>query len=305
MQQGQTLEKAIWLMPLEKLVAVLQQLYVQRQQVKQVIYEITGISDILRGASVASETATAQNIKNQWGTLRLKKMQKQVARYVRDCLRIMGEIAMTKFSQQTLSQMTGLQFPTAQQKQQAQAMLQQLQMQAQQPQVPGQPPAPPPQILAAAQLPSWEEVMGLLANDLQRNYRIDIETNSTVDAEATEDKANMGEFLNAVAQFMNGVAPLVQQGTMPFDAAKSILLAVTRRYRFGPEVEDELKKMQPPQPQGNGADAKAKADLEAAKLSKRSKWKCSRWISSSKKLKPPRNSKNSSARGSSQPLNTQ
>jgi hypothetical protein len=276
MQQGQTLEKAIWLMPLEKLVAVLQQLYVQRQQVKQVIYEITGISDILRGASVASETATAQNIKNQWGTLRLKKMQKQVARYVRDCLRIMGEIAMTKFSQQTLSQMTGLQFPTAQQKQQAQAMLQQLQMQAQQqPQVPGQPPAqppaPPPQILAAAQLPSWEEIMGLLTNDLQRNYRIDIETNSTVDAEATEDKQNMGEFLNAVAQFMNGVAPLVQQGTMPFDAAKSILLAVTRRYRFGPEVEDELKKMQPPQPQGNGADVKAKADLEAAQAEQKVK----------------------------------
>lgn len=279
MQQGQTLEKAIWLMPLEKLVAVLQQLYVQRQQVKQVIYEITGISDILRGASVASETATAQNIKNQWGTLRLKKMQKQIARYVRDCLRIMGEIAMTKFSQQTLAQMTGLQFPTAQQKQQAQMVLQQLQAQAQQmaqqPPMPGQPPAqppaPPPQVMAAAQLPSWEEIMGLLTNDLQRNYRIDIETNSTVDAEATEDKQNMGEFLNAVAQFMNGVAPLVQQGTMPFDAAKSILLAVTRRYRFGPEVEDELKKMQPPQQQGNGADAKAKADLEAAQAEQKVK----------------------------------
>lgn len=261
MQQGQTLEKAIWLMPLEKLVAVLQQLYVQRQQVKQVIYEITGISDILRGASVASETATAQNIKNQWGTLRLKKMQKQVARYVRDCLRIMGEIAMTKFSQQTISQMTGLQFPTTAQKQQAQMLLQQAQAR----QVPGQPPAQPPQqLIAMAQLPTWEDIMGLLANDLQRNYRIDLETNSTVDAEATEDKQNMGEFLNAIAQFMNGAAPLVQQGVLPFDAAKSILLAVTRRYRFGPEVEDDLKKMQPPQPQGNGADAKAKADLEAA-----------------------------------------
>lgn len=268
MQQGQTLEKAIWLMPLEKLVAVLQQLYVQRQQVKQVIYEITGISDILRGASVASETATAQNIKNQWGTLRLRKMQKQVARYARDCLRIMAEIAMTKFSQQTISQMTGLQFPTEAQKQQAQMLLQQAQMQ----QVPGQPPVqPPPQLIAMAQLPSWETIMGLLANDLQRNYRIDIETNSTVDAEATEDKQNLGEFLNAIAQFMNGVAPLVQQGVLPFDAAKSILLAVTRRYRFGPEVEDDLKKMQAPQPQGNGADAKAKADLEAVQAEQKVK----------------------------------
>ena len=268
MQQGQTLEKAIWLMPLEKLIVVLQQLYAQRQQVKQVIYEITGISDILRGASVASETATAQNIKNQWGTLRLKKLQKQVSKYVRDCLRIMGEIAMTKFSQQTISQMTGLQFPTGEQKQQAQMLLQQAQAQ----QVPGQPPAQPPQqLLAMTQLPTWEDIMGLLANDLQRNYRIDVETNSTVDAEATEDKQNMGEFLNAIAQFMNGAAPLVQQGVLPFDAAKSILLAVTRRYRFGPEVEDDLKKMQAPQPQGNGADAKAKADLEAAQAEQKVK----------------------------------
>ena len=268
MQQGQTLEKAIWLMPLEKLVAVLQQLYVQRQQVKQVIYEITGISDILRGASVASETATAQNIKNQWGTLRLKKLQKQVSKYVRDCLRIMGEIAMTKFSQQTVSQMTGLQFPTTVQKQQAQMLLQQAQAQ----QAPGQPPVQPPQqLIAMAQLPTWEDIMGLLANDLQRNYRIDVETNSTVDAEATEDKQNMGEFLNAIAQFMNGAAPLVQQGVLPFDAAKSILLAVTRRYRFGPEVEDDLKKMQPPQPQGNGTDAKANADLEAAQAEQKVK----------------------------------
>lgn len=268
MQQGQTLEKAIWLMPLEKLIVVLQQLYAQRQQVKQVIYEITGISDILRGASVASETATAQNIKNQWGTLRLKKLQKQVSKYVRDCLRIMGEIAMTKFSQQTISQMTGLQFPTGEQKQQAQMLLQQAQAQ----QVPGQPPAQPPQqLLAMTQLPTWEDIMGLLANDLQRNYRIDVETNSTVDAEATEDKQNMGEFLNAIAQFMNGAAPLVQQGVLPFDAAKSILLAVTRRYRFGPEVEDDLKKMQAPQPRGNGTDAKAKADLEAAQAEQKVK----------------------------------
>lgn len=252
MQQGQTLEKAIWLMPLEKLIAVLQQLYVQRQQVKQVIYEITGVSDILRGASVASETATAQNIKNQWGTLRLKKMQKRVAVYVRDCLRIMGEIAMTKFSQQTISQMTGLNFPTAEQKQQAMIIVQQ------------SPEQPPEKVTAALQLPSWDDIMAVLQNDLQRSYRIDVETNSTVDAEATEDKANMGEFLNAIAQFLNGAAPLVEQGILPFDAAKSIMLAVTRRYRFGPEVEDELKKMQQPQPKQEGADGKAQAELQLA-----------------------------------------
>jgi hypothetical protein len=109
---------------------------------------------------------------------------------------------------------------------------------------------PPPELQAVLTLPSWDELKAVMMDDIQRNYRIDIETNSTVDAEATEDKQNMGEFLNAVAQFMNGIGPLVQEGIMPFEAAKAILLAVTRRYRFGPEVEDELSQMKPPQPQG-------------------------------------------------------
>lgn len=248
LHDGKTLEKSIWLMPLNELITVLQQLYVQRQQVKQVIYEINGISDILRGASVASETATAQNIKNQWGTLRLKRLQKRVMVYARECLRIMAEVAVTKFSPKTLAAMTGLTYPTGQQKQQAGKIV----AAARQAQAAGQQlPPPPPAALQFAALPSWEQLQQLLQDDLQRSYQIDIETNSTVDAEATEDKQNVGEFLNAVAQFMNGAAPLVEQGILPFETMKTLLLAVTRRYRFGPEVEDELKKMQPPQQASN------------------------------------------------------
>ena len=268
MQQGQSLEKAIWLMPLQELVVVLQQLYTQREQIKQVIYEITGISDILRGASVASETATAQNIKNQWGTLRLKRMQKRVMGYVRDCLRIQAELICTKMGYETLQAMTGLRFPTAAEKQQAQQIKAAAEMQAQQqPPQPGQPPSPPqipPQVEQALILPSWEEIMAILSNDVLRAYKVDVETNSTVDAEATEDKQNIGEFLNAVAQFLNGVAPMVEQGILPFDAAKSILLAVTRKYRFGVEVEDQIDAMQAPEKQGE--DPAAAAEAEKAKL---------------------------------------
>ena len=103
----------------------------------------------------------------------------------------------------------------------------------------------------------------MLGDDLQRAYRIDIETNSTVDAEATEDKADMGELMNAIAQFLNGVAPAVEQGILPFDAAKAILLGVVRRYRFGSEVEDMLLTMQAPKSAGGGEEAKAQqAELQ-------------------------------------------
>lgn len=273
LSQGNALEKAIWLFPIEKLIPVLQQLYLQRQQVKTVIYEITGIADIMRGTTQASETLGAQQLKNQWGTLRLKKAQKEVMRYCRESLRIITEIAVSKLSPQTLKSMTGLPYPMQSEKQQAQMQLQMVQQQyqqvAQQAQMQGQqPPAPPqipPQVQQMLGSPTWEDLLALLQDDIQRSYRIDIETNSTVDAEATEDKKDISELLNAISQFLNGVAPMIQDGTMPFDIAQGMMLAVVRRYRFGPELEDQLRKMQAPQPKTDPKVAEQqKAELEKA-----------------------------------------
>ena len=258
------IDKAVFFIPIEKYFPVLQQLLVQRQSIKQVIYEITGVSDILRGASVASETATAQNIKNQWGTLRLKRMQKRVAKYACDCLRLMLEISVKHFSVETIRQMTGLPYPTRAEQAQAQAAMQELQLSGA---MSGQPVQVPPELQKVLGTPTWEDILDVLRNDLQRAYKIDIQTNSTVDAEATEDKANIAEFMNALAQFFNAIAPAVQAGALPFEAAKTLLLAIVRRFRFGPEVEDELLKMVPPKaPEGDGGAAEAaKLELESKK----------------------------------------
>ena len=144
MGDNATIDKMIWTVPTTELATTAQTLYQQREQVKQVIYEITGISDILRGASSASETATAQNIKNQWGTLRLKKWQKEVQRYCREALGIMLEIAAARFEIATFKQMTGLPYLMAAEKQQVQQKMAMEQSQAamQPPPQPGQPPAP-------------------------------------------------------------------------------------------------------------------------------------------------------------------
>jgi hypothetical protein len=102
------LEKAVMWWPVEQSVKVLAQLYQQRESVKSSIYEITGISDIVRGASQASETATAQQIKTQWGSLRIQKMQRLIERQVRDIFCIMAELISSKFSEKTLFQMTAI-----------------------------------------------------------------------------------------------------------------------------------------------------------------------------------------------------
>jgi hypothetical protein len=103
------LDKAIMWWPLETAIAVVRELYSQREQTKQAIYEITGISDIIRGQGAASETATAQQIKTQWGSLRIKKMQRAIERQVRGVFIISAEIIAQRFSAETLAKMTGVQ----------------------------------------------------------------------------------------------------------------------------------------------------------------------------------------------------
>ncbi|MCQ4187755.1 hypothetical protein FK515_29740, partial [Klebsiella pneumoniae] len=73
-----------------------------RDQCKQTIYEITGISDIVRGASDAGETATAQQIKSRFASIRLQKMQAEVARFAADLIRIKAEIMCELYQPQTL-----------------------------------------------------------------------------------------------------------------------------------------------------------------------------------------------------------
>jgi hypothetical protein len=245
--QGIKLDSSIWLMPIEKLVGVLQQLYTQREQCKRTLYEINGIADIMRGASQASETLGAQEIKNQWGGMRLKRMQKEVARYARDCLRMMAELSFEHLPAETIRGMAGSQLPSAQQKAQAQQIMQQVQQTGQE---------PPPELQQILSKPSLEEVIELLKNDLQRSFRIDIETNSTVDLEATEDKELVGEVLNAMAQFLNGIAPLIEKGFLPFEAARGMLLSIVRRFRFGKELEENILQMAAPKMPAQGEEGK-------------------------------------------------
>lgn len=266
------LQNAIWFMPVEQLTNVLIQLYQARDRCEQVIYKINGIADIMRGSSNASETLGAQEIKQTWGTLRLKRFQAEVQRYARDLLRMMLEIAATKFSEETWAQMTGLPFLTEDQFMQAQQQMAAMNQMAQQMQATGQKPTPEQdqqfqQLQQQLQSPQWKQVLDLLKNDMQRAYRVDIETNSTVQPEATEDQKNIADVMNALAQYLNGVAPLVTAGTLPFEAAQGMMMAIIRRFRFGPEIEEYIKGMKAPTPpdDGKGKAEEAKMQAEQAK----------------------------------------
>ena len=88
---------------------VLAGLYNQRGQVLQTIYEITGISDIIRGGGTkASESATAQQLKAQYGSMRLRLRQEDIQKYIRDLFRIKAELIAENYEPEVLERITGI-----------------------------------------------------------------------------------------------------------------------------------------------------------------------------------------------------
>jgi len=250
------LEKAIWFLPIEQSAKVLQVLYEQRESTKQVIYEITGISDILRGATNASETATAQQIKANWGSSRLKRLQAEVSRFTRDLIRLQAEIIGERFQLETLQTMTGLKFPTMAEKQQAMMQYQQQAMMAQQQ---GQQPPPQPEMP-----PAWEEIMQVLRDDKLRTFKVDVETDSTVAASVESDMEGLTSVLTGLSQVIQGFGPAVQMGALPVEALKEIMLTITRRAKMGNAVEDAIDKIKQPPPQQDPNAGKAQAEAQKA-----------------------------------------
>ncbi len=115
--------------PVEQVVKVLQASFEARKQLIEDIYQVTGISDIVRGESDANETATAQQIKTQWGSIRIRDRQHELARFARDVARLVAEVICDKFQPETLLAMTNMKLPTDAQVAQMVA-LQQMQAQA-------------------------------------------------------------------------------------------------------------------------------------------------------------------------------
>jgi hypothetical protein len=101
----------IWL-PVDHVIQVLEGCVKMRQQLIEDVYQIYGLSDIMRGDGKASETATAQNIKAQYGSVRIRERQNELARFCRDICRIIGEILASQFNQDTLLKMANMKLPT-------------------------------------------------------------------------------------------------------------------------------------------------------------------------------------------------
>jgi hypothetical protein len=133
---------------------------------------------------------------------------------------------------------------------QQQAMQQQaMAAQQQAPMQPGQPPPPapmtrpfqpPPEVMELLGRPTWSEVTELLRDNVTRSFRIDIETDSTIEPDATETVERRVQVTQVLGLYISKTIPLIQL----YPQAASLVTATAKwliqSMHDGREIEEDF-----------------------------------------------------------------
>lgn len=99
---------AIAWLPLEQLVQALDKLRELRQESIQLLYQVSGFSDIMRGQSSDSTTATEQSIKAKFASVRVQRLQDEFARFCSDVQKLKLEVISKHFEPQTIIEQSNI-----------------------------------------------------------------------------------------------------------------------------------------------------------------------------------------------------
>lgn len=165
--------------PVMDIVNAIAKLREYRSDLVAQIYELTGISDIMRGATKASETLGAQQLKAQYGSVRLQYLQMEVSSFVEEALDIKSRIMIKMYQPQTLIARSNIQMtPDA---------------------------------------PFVQQAIQLLQSQMMP-YRIEVHADSMAVPEFNAERDARMQYLRAVAEFLTAIGPMAQQspGSLPY-----------------------------------------------------------------------------------------
>jgi hypothetical protein len=255
---GQSLKDSIIWLPVQEIAGVISDLIQLRKQLIEDVYEITGLSDIMRGVTDAQETLGAQNLKAEFGSVRVRSKQQEMVRIGLDVLSMKAEIYAETRDIQELMAMAGMRFPTMQEIQSAQAQGQKVD------DVP------------------LESIAQLLQDQRMRPFAMEVETDSTIAPNEMAEKQNRIEFLQAIGSFIGQaqgaveafpqsapfMAELMRFGAGGFRAGRDLGGAIDQftelveQQAQGQQQQGPDPAMQAEQAKAQAEQAKAQADIE-------------------------------------------
>ncbi len=279
---GVGLKDAILWMPVDQVAATIMQLINLRRTLINDVYEVSGLSDIMRGSTDPNETLGAQQLKSQYGSIRIRDRQEEMVRIARDSARIAGEIMAENFSPETLLAMAQYnEVPTREAiTQQIGAIQAQVRRAAADPQMVAQAQQNPEmakQALEAAQQQieklkatvTIDDVIAFLRDQRMRPFALDIETDSTIQADENAAKQRSNEFLTALSTALAQLTGLVEKVPQAAEFAGEVVKFAVAPYRAGRSLSTaidnfvELMKQQASQPRPNPEAEKQQAQMQA------------------------------------------
>lgn len=167
------LRGAMDFMPTQPMAEVLQPLYRAFAETKAQIYELTGISDIVRGQSQQYVTAQAESMKGQYASLRLSTLQQSVAEYLSGLINLKAHLICKFYEPERIMQRCGVLFEN--------------------------------------DLPYVPQAIALLKDEGLRHFHINVSVDSLQMADWNADKQSKTELLMSMSQFMGQALPVAQK----------------------------------------------------------------------------------------------
>jgi len=158
--------------PLEMIVNALEKLHESKITAKAELYELTGISDIMRGESAPRETLGAQQMKSQYSSVRLQFVQNEVAEFIQGALKIKASIISNHFQLETIIRNSNIELT-------------------------------PDADLAV-------EAAQLIKNEWANCYRVQVFADTLAIPDYNSERAGRVEFITAAGQFISQIMPLIE-----------------------------------------------------------------------------------------------
>ncbi len=263
----------LWL-PIENVATTIAGVVELRKAIISDVYQIMGLSDIMRGSTDKDETLGAQQLKSQYGSVRIRDKQSELVRVARDIARIASEVIAENFSEKTMLEMSQLELPTnadikkqidgfekqaegiVEQARQVLAQVQQnpeLMAQAQQnpemaeqakqklqQQSQEQLQALQKQAQKVSETVTVDQVMDLLRDQKLRPFILDIETDSTIAPDEDAQKQRATEFMTVFSGAIAQVVPLLKEMPQAGPLAAEGLRFLSGQFRIGRSMEQSI-----------------------------------------------------------------
>lgn len=190
---------------IDPFVKALQVVIQARESALTKLFESVKASDLLRGASDPTKTATANRIENHWSSLGLKIRQNMFAKFISDGLSKLGCIISQQFSPETILEVADAQ-----------------------------------EVFNGAPHDYGLAVCEVLRSDSLKRYRIKVAADSMVQLDELQERQDAVDLMASAGSFFEQMQGMIEKYPPLARLAMRLMQFTIRRYKGGKELEGDF-----------------------------------------------------------------